>query len=198
MATVVVLLSGTCDRSSTSVLAMVIMASVVSGVISETEPTNVVLPTPKPPATTILTEVMAAGAPWGAPTLDLTESTKHPFEQIEIRPALGILPLVDANQPIGTHLRDKNPSHAQRQPQDSGDFRHRSPVPAELQNGLAFRREHGQSPRLVHRRRDQGLNLKLIARLRTAAGDRVRPDQPAYGFFFTRTLAPAAGRLGAG
>src|SRR6201985_3706976 len=120
IATVVVLLSGTCDRSSTSVLATVIMASVVSGVISETEPTKVVLPTPKPPATTILTEVMAAGAPCGAPTLDLTESTKHPFDQIEIRPALGILPPADANQPIGTHIRDKNPSHAQRQPQRKG------------------------------------------------------------------------------
>ena len=37
-------------------------ASVVSGVISDTEPTKVVLPTPKPPATTILTDVMAASA----------------------------------------------------------------------------------------------------------------------------------------
>jgi hypothetical protein len=127
---------------------------------------------------------MAEGAPCGAPTLDLTESTKHPFEQIEIRPALGILPLVDAHQAIGPHIRDENPSHAQRQPQDSRDFRHRSPVPAELQDGLAFRREHGQVTRLIHRRRDQGLNLKLIARLRTTAGDRVRPNQSAYGFFF--------------
>jgi hypothetical protein len=33
-------------------------ASVVSGLISETAPTNVVLPTPNPPATTILTEVV--------------------------------------------------------------------------------------------------------------------------------------------
>src|ERR1700761_7921518 len=192
MATVVVLLSGTWDRSSTSVLATVIMASVVSGVISETEPTKVVLPTPNPPATTIFTEVMAEAAPCGAPTLDLTESTKHPFEQIKIRPSLGILPLVDADQAIGSHIRDENPSHAQRQPQDSGDFRHRSPVSAELQNRLAFRREYGQVTRFVHRRGDQGLNLKLVARLRTAAGDRVGPDQPAYGLFLTRTLAPAA------
>ena len=40
-------------------LAAVISASVVSGVISETAPTKVVLPTPKPPATTILTDVIA-------------------------------------------------------------------------------------------------------------------------------------------
>src|SRR4051812_8533903 len=35
--------------------ATVIAASVVSGAMSEIAPTNVVLPTPKPPATTILT-----------------------------------------------------------------------------------------------------------------------------------------------
>ena len=56
----VVVLSGVWDRSSTLSLAAVITASVVSGVISDTEPTNVVLPTPKPPATTILTDVIAA------------------------------------------------------------------------------------------------------------------------------------------
>ena len=41
-------------------LTAVVTASVVSGVISETDPTNVVLPTPKPPATTILADVIAA------------------------------------------------------------------------------------------------------------------------------------------
>jgi hypothetical protein len=44
------------------VLASVITASVVSGMISETDPTNVVLPTPKPPATTIFAEIVAAVA----------------------------------------------------------------------------------------------------------------------------------------
>ena len=62
MATVVVFLSGVCDRSSTPSLAEVMTASVVSGVISDTEPTKVVLPTPKPPATTIFTEVIAVSA----------------------------------------------------------------------------------------------------------------------------------------
>jgi hypothetical protein len=80
------------------VLATVITASVVSGVISDTEPTNVVLPTPNPPATTIFTDVMAAGASdLGWATLDLTESTKHPFEQIEVRTALRVIALVDAD-----------------------------------------------------------------------------------------------------
>ena len=58
----VVVLSGVADRSSCPELASVITASVVSGTISDTEPTNVVLPTPKPPATTILAEMVAAVA----------------------------------------------------------------------------------------------------------------------------------------
>src|SRR6201990_2810948 len=112
MATVVVLLSGTCDRSSTSVLATVIMASVVSGVISDTEPTKVVLPTPNPPATTILTDVIAGASVRGWATLDLTESTKHPFEQIEVRTALRIIALMDADTPVRTHVGDENPGYA--------------------------------------------------------------------------------------
>ncbi len=77
MATVVVLLSGVADRSSWSWLASVMTASVVSGMISETDPTKVVLPTPKPPATTIFAEIVAevailcgglppARKPWGS------------------------------------------------------------------------------------------------------------------------------------
>src|SRR5580704_17554583 len=117
IATVVVDLSGTCDRSSTSVLATVMTASVVSGVISDTEPTKVVLPTPNPPATTILTEVMAGASARGWATLDLTESTKHPFEQVEVRTALRVIALVDADEPIRPHVCDENPGHAQRKPE---------------------------------------------------------------------------------
>src|SRR5579872_3883663 len=143
IATVVVDLSGTCDRSSTSVLATVITASVVSGVISDTEPTNVVLPTPNPPATTIFTDVMAGASVLGWATLDLTESTEHPFEQMEVRTALRVIALLDANQSVRTHVRDENPGHAERQPQYRRHLRHRPPVPAELQDRLAFRCQHG-------------------------------------------------------
>src|SRR3954453_12153991 len=81
IATVVVVLPGVADRSSTSVLAEVITASVVSGTISETDPTNVVFPTPKPPPTMILTEVMLAGAPG----LELAKSTENPFPLAALR-----------------------------------------------------------------------------------------------------------------
>src|SRR6201997_2243323 len=110
MATVVVFLSGTCDRSSTSVLATVITASVVNGWISDTEPTKVVLPTPKPPATTIFTDVIAEASPppYGRATLDLTESTKHPFKQMKVGAAFRIVTLMDAHKPVCTHVSDED------------------------------------------------------------------------------------------
>src|SRR5689334_11315161 len=57
IATVVVDFISTPDVSSTPTLASVSVSSVVSGEISLTAPTSVVLPTPKPPATRILTAV---------------------------------------------------------------------------------------------------------------------------------------------
>src|SRR5580698_9621815 len=140
IATVVVFLSGTCDRSSTSVDATVMTASVVSGVISDTEPTKVVLPTPKPPATTIFTEVIADASPppCGRATLDLTESTKHPFEQVKVGTALGVVTLVNADEAICAHVRDQNPRNAERHPQHRGDLGDGPPVKAELQDCLAL------------------------------------------------------------
>jgi hypothetical protein len=55
-------------------------ASVVNGMISDTEPTKVVFPTPKPPPTMILTEVI----PGEAPGLELAKSTENPFQQLEV------------------------------------------------------------------------------------------------------------------
>src|SRR5512135_3089408 len=56
IATVVVVLAATWVTSSTVLAAAVITASVVSGMISDTAPTNVVFPTPKPPATMIFAD----------------------------------------------------------------------------------------------------------------------------------------------
>src|SRR5690625_1218430 len=56
IATVVLVLSGVWLRSSTPALAAVTAASVRTGGISETAPTNVVFPTPKPPATMIFVD----------------------------------------------------------------------------------------------------------------------------------------------
>src|SRR3954466_12439828 len=67
IATVVVTLFGVADRSSTPRLASVITASVVNGTISDTDPTNVVLPTPKPPATTIFVDMVGLAGDPGRP-----------------------------------------------------------------------------------------------------------------------------------
>jgi len=53
IATVVVRLSGVASRPSTPAEALVTRASVRSGMISDTAPTNVVFPAPNPPETTI-------------------------------------------------------------------------------------------------------------------------------------------------
>src|SRR5436305_14036298 len=113
MATVVVVLSGTWDRSSTPALASVITASVVSGTISETEPTKVVLPTPKPPATTILTDVIAPSPALSLRGLELAKSTEHPFEQVEVGTALRVVELVHSDQPFHRHVGDEDSGNAQ-------------------------------------------------------------------------------------
>src|SRR5690606_16674958 len=105
MATVVVDFSGVMPRSSIPAEASVMTASVVSGMISDTAPTNVVLPTPNPPATTIFVEV--------SPGLEPAKSTEHPFEQVDIRPARVQLRLVHAYQTFRGHVGDQHPCDAQ-------------------------------------------------------------------------------------
>ena len=63
IATVVVVFVVTSPALSTPMLCDVIAASVVSGVISEIEPTKVVLPTANPPAMTIFTGSMFVDVP---------------------------------------------------------------------------------------------------------------------------------------
>src|SRR3954467_1186358 len=80
-------------------------ASVVSGSISETAPTMVVLPTPKPPAITIFAEVISLGC---APARsELAKSTQYPFQQIHpLREALLGSGAVQRQQSVGAHVRD--------------------------------------------------------------------------------------------
>src|SRR6266851_7977428 len=124
MATVVVVLSGTWERSSTPALAEVMTASVVSGVISDTDPTKVVLPTPKPPATTIFTDVMAESPALPRMGLELAKSTEHPFEQVEIRAAVCMVHLVNPDEALHRHVGDEDTCHAQRHPEHGGYLRH--------------------------------------------------------------------------
>src|ERR1700760_4848370 len=124
IATVVVILPGTCRLSSTPTPAEVMIASVVRGVISETAPTSVVFPTPNPPAMTIFADVTrpAAGR------RDMSEpakSTQHPFQQFRAH-RIGLVVqrgrLIYRYQAIRGHVGHDYPSRPERQLHACGDF----------------------------------------------------------------------------
>src|SRR4029453_1966467 len=124
IATVVVVLPGTCRLSSTPTPAEVMIASVVSGVISETDPTSVVLPTPNPPAMTIFADVTrpAVGR------RDMSEpakSTQHPLQQFRAH-RIGLViqrgRLVHRDQSVGGHVRDDPTGPPERQLHACGDL----------------------------------------------------------------------------
>src|SRR4051812_15011479 len=124
MATVVVDLPGVLARSSTPSDSLVTSASVRRGTISETEPTRVVLPTPKPPATTIFVEAAVRLR------LESTESTEGPFEKVEAFVVGGVL----GQRRLHVHvaLLDQAPQqhagHADRRLDPGRDLRHRPEV----------------------------------------------------------------------
>ena len=135
MATVVVVLPGTLRGSSMPTPAEVIIASVVSGVISETEPTSVVLPTPNPPAMTIFAEVIRRTA---APRRG--QSLRSPLSTLSSSSIRSVVPSAGAavyrDQAVGRHVGDQHPGHPQRQPHVRGDLRERL-RPALTQRGDA-------------------------------------------------------------
>src|SRR5215212_726877 len=108
IATVVVVFCGRPARSSTCEPAEVMTASVVSGTISDTEPTSVVLPAPNPPAMTILTEVSFAAAP-GAPRSEVAESTEHLLEEGEVGAVVVGAGVVHHHQALVGEVADEHP-----------------------------------------------------------------------------------------
>src|SRR6185312_13563865 len=86
IATVVAVLLSEPKLSSTPTPAWVMVSSVVSGLISLTEPTMVVLPTPKPPTITILTAARAVCGRWSSVRgpgtgSEIFQSMHHRFEK---------------------------------------------------------------------------------------------------------------------
>ena len=65
-----------------------------------------VLPTPKPPATTIFTDVMATSATSSCTALELAKSTENPFKQVEVRAPVRVVHLVDSDQTLDGHVGD--------------------------------------------------------------------------------------------
>src|SRR4051812_18554831 len=117
IATVVVVLPGTWRVSSTPTPADVMIASVVSGVISETEPTSVVLPTPNPPAMTIFADVTRPVDERCGVMSEPPKSTQHPLQQFSTHRVVVVERgrLVDGNEAVGRHVGDEHPRHAERQ-----------------------------------------------------------------------------------
>src|SRR6185369_15276212 len=106
-ATVVVVLDGTCPVLSVAAATDVIAASVVSGLISEMDDTAVVLPTPKPPAMTILT-----GAGGRVPgSVNGFESTNDPFDHAEVVRVVVARPPDDDVAQLG-EVGHQHPGHA--------------------------------------------------------------------------------------
>src|SRR5690242_14210810 len=136
MATVVVVLSPVWVRSSIPAEAEVMTASVRSGLISDTAPTNVVFPTPKPPATTIFAEVVERAAP-----LELAKSTEHPFEQCHIWLSAGgfiATGLVDGDESGLGQVGDEDSGDAEGDGEEGGNLRDRFDLPAQLADLLMF------------------------------------------------------------
>src|SRR5690606_8554229 len=129
IATVVVVLFGVRAVSSMPTEASVMTASVVSGMISETAPTKVVLPTPNPPATTIFVEVSTPPPP--PPRLEPAKSTEHPLQQVQIRLAGVKLRLIHVHKSLGRHVRDQNPRDAQWYAEHRRDLSHRPHLTAQ-------------------------------------------------------------------
>src|SRR5262245_13153361 len=112
IATVVVVLPATWAVSSTPREAVVRAASVVSGMISETAPTKVVLPTPNPPAITIFTGV-GARSPAGG--LDRAESIQHPLQKSEVGAVANLRRAVHPHQPAFGHVAHQYAGNTERQ-----------------------------------------------------------------------------------
>src|SRR3954454_8346164 len=173
IATVVVVLVATCPRLSTDSPTVVIAASVVNGVMSEIAPTNVVLPTPKPPATTILTGTGAGDVALGA----VSEST-NTFDQS--RDEVDVLGDTETREKclqqtvddqIGCHHADDT----ERQLQSGGQLGNRKDLrPAEMHDRGALERQ-GARVRAVGRDLEHRFDLEMDRALRAPAGDRIGP-----------------------
>src|SRR3954470_19815317 len=99
--------------SSMPSATLVIAASVVSGAISEMEPTKVVFPTAKPPATMILTGSGALSSS-GCESADAGASERlkaieHPFEQFQV--GTSIPRFVTGEEALFGHVADEHPGH---------------------------------------------------------------------------------------
>src|SRR3954447_16296117 len=105
-----------CERSSRPAEAVVIIASERSGSISEMALTKVDLPTPNPPATTILTGIFPPLA--GTRGSEVADTVENPFQETCER--LRLLRSVEYHSPVGDEIGDEHTGHADRDLEPGG------------------------------------------------------------------------------
>src|SRR5262245_44740184 len=178
MATVVVVLPWIWVVSSTPRLAVVMAASVVRGMISQTAPTKVVLPTPKPPAMTTLTRAAAHNSTAGEPDLYCPESIEHPLEKRKVGAVADAGGPVHGDQPFLGHVAHQDTNDAKGQVEPRGDLRDGQDVPAEQGDRPPFETQ-GQRRLTLRGGGDQRLQLEVVVGWTgPPAGHRIGPDQP--------------------
>src|SRR3954469_19870017 len=182
IATVVVRFSGLPPSPSTPADALVTNASVRRGMISDTAPTNVVLPAPKPPEMTIFVEAArrlsarTVGASRPSECPEATQGPSYQFASFVVRRRItegGVHPQITLHHQV----TDQHSRHAERHREMSGDLGDRWAVDTHCQDLAAhivsrpFRRRPGGQ------RFDGRLERKMDAGIGTARGQRIRPDQ---------------------
>src|SRR5258707_6187219 len=116
---------------STPTEASVTIASVRSGMISETAPTNVVLPAPNPPAMTIFVEAVAPGSECASECLEATQRPSYKFLALLAGRTFGQRRI--HSKVAGRHqIPDQDARDTQRQIQPGRDFGDRRALDAEL------------------------------------------------------------------
>src|SRR5690606_2904378 len=172
MATVVEVLPVTPEVSSTPTLTLVIAASVVSGAISEIEPTKVVLPTAKPPATTILTGM----GPSALGSSKCLEAIEHPFEQSEVGAVPDVVRTVDRDVALAREVAHEHPGDAEVQAQVGGDLRDRHGGDAQRHDAGPLEGELSRFGLTLRRRADHRLDGQVGAGTSASAREGVRAD----------------------
>src|SRR3954464_14862027 len=142
IATVVDVLVGDAEpASSTPSLTRVIAASVVSGVISEIEPTNVVFPTANPPAMMILTGIGTLSDSLAEEsTSERLKAIENPFEKLDIGTVAGLRCRrgMAVEQPFVGHVTHEYAGYAQREFEMRRHFGDRLRNGAERDDSFAF------------------------------------------------------------
>src|SRR5688500_5839035 len=187
IATVVVVLLLTFEVSSTPSDTLVIAASALSGSISEIEPTKVVLPTAKPPATTIFTG-RGAAVSGSAGASEGLETIEHPFQQLEVGTLARVVRTVEVKKSVGHQIAGQHPGAPEGKLEVGRDLGDGDRLGTEA-NDLAFFERHLRRSFPARARYQQYcLDREIGGRTRATTGHRVRPNPESVLFAF-RTRA---------